>query len=58
MAASRPLGTYPTPTTHSDLAANILVLLDDPLSAHAEDYRRIRTQLQARWRSPAIFSPA
>jgi capsular exopolysaccharide synthesis family protein len=33
-----------------------LVLLDDPLSARAEDYRRMRTQLQARWRSPAILS--
>ena len=33
-----------------------LVLLDDPLSASAEDYRRIRTQLRTRWRDGEISS--
>ena len=33
-----------------------LVLLDDPLSERAEDYRRIRTQLRTRWRDGEISS--
>jgi succinoglycan biosynthesis transport protein ExoP len=33
-----------------------LVLLDEPLSGRAEDYRRIRTQLLARWPRSAISS--
>jgi tyrosine-protein kinase len=33
-----------------------LVLLDDPLSARAEDYRRIRTQLRARWGGSTVSS--
>jgi capsular exopolysaccharide synthesis family protein len=33
-----------------------VVLLDDPLSGRAEDYRRLRTQLRARWGSSTISS--
>jgi succinoglycan biosynthesis transport protein ExoP len=33
-----------------------VVLLDDPLSPRAEDYRRVRTQLHARWGSSTISS--
>ena len=32
------------------------MLLDDPLSERAEDYRRIRTQLRTRWRDGEISS--